>query len=80
MARGSAQCSIFHVNEPKKTGARCTRALRFVVYVCVSADGSWGGVGWKYKDDCPVALVHSLWGEEDTTPEEGKVLSIFILF
>ncbi len=37
-------------------------------------------VNRKYKDECPVALVHSLWGEEDTTSEEGKVLSIFILF
>jgi hypothetical protein len=77
-----------NVYEPKKTGARCTRALRFVVCVCVSADGSGGGgrakniscVNRKYKDDCPVALLHSLWGEEDTTPEEGKVLNVSINF
>jgi hypothetical protein len=85
MVRGGAQRPVLHVNELKKTGARYTRALRFVVCVFVSADGSWGGgaknincINRKYKADLSCSPRPFSLREDDTTPEEGKVLNVSI--
>jgi hypothetical protein len=64
---------ILYVNEPRKTGARCTGALRFVVCACVSADGSGGGENRAGNVNYVFVRAHTAARYESTSTTAGHL-------